>query len=73
MKVRDEGEYWESLNAERLEQLMELINRKLDELCDVLEGTKGQFSEVSSPEEFANKLEEIIQRHMTLSSDEYLQ
>ncbi len=68
MQVTDEGEYWESSSAERLEQLMEFLNQKLNYICDVLKGTEDQYSGIEDSDKLANKLEQIILRHINPSS-----
>jgi len=64
LEVTDEGEYWETSNKARLKYLFDFLNEKLNIICDILEGNKNKFSKSDSPEQIADKIEELLSKYM---------
>ncbi|MCG2716110.1 MAG: hypothetical protein L6422_07475 [Candidatus Marinimicrobia bacterium] len=64
LEVTDEGEFWETSNKERLKYLFDFLNEKLNMIGDILEGNKNNFSESDSPEQIADKVEELLSKYM---------
>jgi hypothetical protein len=63
--VTDEGEYWETSNKERLKYLFDFLNEKLNMISDILEGNKNKFSKTDTPEQIADKIEELLSKYMS--------
>ena len=64
LEVTDEGEFWETSNKERLKYLFDLLNEKLNMICDILEENKNNFSKSDSPEQIADKVEKLLLKYM---------
>ncbi|MCK4641678.1 MAG: hypothetical protein KAU06_10085, partial [Candidatus Marinimicrobia bacterium] len=64
LEVIDEGEFWETSNKERLKYLFDFLNEKLNVISDILEGNKNNFSKSDSPEQIADKFEELLSKYM---------
>jgi len=62
--VTDEGEFWGTSNKERLKYLFDFLNEKLNMISDILEGNKNNFSKSDSPEQIADKVEELLSKYM---------
>jgi hypothetical protein len=65
LEVTDEGEYWETSNKERLKYLFDFLNEKLNMISDILEGNKNKFSKTDTPEQIADKIEELLSKYMS--------
>jgi len=64
LEVTDEGEFWETLNKERLKYLFDFLNEKLNMIGDILEGNKNNFYKSDSPEQIADQVEELLSKYM---------
>jgi hypothetical protein len=60
LEVRDEGEFWETGNHERLKEKMNLINDKINVISDELSIVTGSNLAKLSGDELASMIEALI-------------
>jgi len=62
LKVTDEGSYWETGDADLLQQKMDFLNTKMDELADLTETINRDKD--NTAETLAGKIEKLLQERM---------
>lgn len=62
LEVNDEGDYWKTMDENVLKEKMDFLASRIDLLGDVLDAHLGELEDVGSPEEIADKLEEILKK-----------
>lgn len=64
LKVIDEGEYWQSEDREKLVTKIAFLNKKMDEIGEVLSEMDMETIENSSPEKLADILEDRLKNRI---------
>jgi hypothetical protein len=60
LEVSDESEYWETGDRRKLEEVMSLLNRKLQHLCGAISsGSMGHLAGLSG-DEIASRIEQLF-------------
>ncbi len=66
LEVRDEAEYWETEDRDRLNAKMDFLNEKLEQVAQVLDSTKIVDISSYSPEEMVTLIEKLLSKKLGL-------
>ena len=62
LKVIDEGDYWETMDKTILKEKIDFLASKIDLFEDILDTHHRELGDAETPEEIADKLEEILKK-----------
>ncbi len=63
-EVFDEGDYWDTGDKNILKAKMDFLSERINEVEKILSESNDELNNIKSPDELANKLEEILQKKL---------
>ena len=62
LEVIDEGDYWDTMDEKILKEKMDFLGSRIDLVVDIFEAHREEIQSTTSPENLADKIEQILKK-----------
>jgi hypothetical protein len=62
LEVKDEGDYWDTMDEIILKEKMDFLGSRIDLVADIFEAHQEEIQSATTPENLVNKIEQILKK-----------